>query len=97
MARTRRDILRERRDRQEERQKKEFSNSTGNVIKTPIGFIKGGIMGAGLGFLVGVATNQRLFFTVTGFLAGGSLAENLKRIKETKEQPHFANYSKQKQ
>lgn len=95
MAKTRRDILRERRDK-ELREKKKVKKVDPNTKKTSIGFIKGGLIGAGVGFAVGHFTNQRAFYTILGFLGGGYLAENLKRMEERQQatDQKFVNFNK---
>jgi uncharacterized protein YcfJ len=98
MARTRRDILRERRDKQAEQKKKKPKKVQPADVNTSMGFMKGGLIGAFLGFAVGTAVKQRAFCTVAGFLTGGYIAENVKRMKEREQEtnPEFVNYRKLK-
>ncbi len=96
MAKTRRDLLRERRDKELKSNVSGKKKTQPKDAVTSIGFIKGGLFGAGVGFVIGYATNQKAFFTVAGFLTGGYIAENLKRMTERKNEtnPRFVNYKK---
>jgi uncharacterized protein YcfJ len=95
MAKTRRDLLREKRDRQSKKEKKTIQPKD---TQTSVGFMKGGLMGAVLGLAIGVATKQKAFWTVAGFLTGGYIAENVKRMKERENEtnPKFVNYNGRK-
>lgn len=97
MSKTRRDILRERRDRQESKAKK-VKKQLPTEKQTSVGFMKGGLIGGIVGLAIGVATKQKAFFLVAGFLTGGYIAENLKRMRENEEKTNinFVNYKKLK-
>lgn len=97
MAKTRRDILREKRDKQAQQRKSKTTNAKPKDTSTSIGFMKGGMIGAVVGFAVGVAIKQKAFCTVAGFLTGGYIAENVKRMKEneTTTNVKFVNFKAQ--
>jgi uncharacterized protein YcfJ len=100
MAKTRRDILRERRDEQDRLKKNEKSvNTKTKDKKTSTSFINGGLIGAVVGFGVGMVAKQKLFYTLAGFLAGGYIAENTKRLKDREKElsvsSKFVKFKKQ--